>query len=201
LSAARPSTRTLGPTGKELFVSDPDKKDGRKPWSALAREYLAPAGLGVVIGAIGTLATAVLQFLDQSQKIIEQQRKLDLIKKDMSAYSKVIRKIYPLLPKDQLSDLFNEKGKTLIEINHGSPNDGTWMHAQLKISEEGVYYVWCESGMDSNLSGASSGKWLLREEAMAWANSNASASDFRSTFGDEGLKVTKKFKRRTMPLS
>ena len=160
--------------------------------ASVLKEYLAPAGIGALLGAIATVVTVVPQAFDKTQQLLEQRRQLAQIEQDISAYSKVIRKMYPLLSKKQLARLFEGKGKTLINVDKGSRVDDDVISAELRQSPEGAYFVWCETSMNSNYSGASLGFWLTRAEAMAWANAYATTDDFRKVFGDEAIKYVDK---------
>jgi len=158
----------------------------------MLKEYLAPAGIGALAGVITTLITVVPQAFDKTQEIIKQQKKLEQIEADVSAYSKVVRKLYPLLTPEQLTDLFEDKGKVLITVDTGDTNNDTAISAELRQSPEGAYFIWCRTGMNTGYSGASLGFWLTRAEALAWANAYATASDFRETFGDDAFKLVNK---------
>jgi len=160
----------------------------RKKFTDALKEYLAPAGIGAIAGVVATMATVVPQIFDKTQQVIEQQRHLNEIERDISAYSKVIRKMYPLLSTEQLADLFEDKGKVLINVDKGRMSNDSLISAELRQSPEGAYFVWCRTGMNSAYAGVSLGFWLTRREALAWASEFATAGEFKEVFGDEAFK-------------
>lgn len=164
-------------------------EQSEKHTKGLIREYLAPAGIGAIIGAISTLATVVPQFMDKTKQIIEQRSLLAQIEQDVESYSQVVKKLYPLLSRDQLANLFEGKGKTLLNVDRGKIDDDTWISAELKVSGEGAYFVWCRSGMNSSIDGASTGFWLTRRQAMAWADTYGSSQQLRAIFGEDAYKL------------
>ena len=160
----------------------------RKGWADLLKDNLVPAGVGALVGVVGTLALVVSQLFEKAEQISEQQRRSSQIEQDISAYSRAIRKMYPLLSEKQLSNLFEGKGKFLINVDRGRTGDDSLMSAELRKSPEGAYFIWCRTGMNSSYRGASFGLWLTRGEAMAWADSYVTPKEFRALFDEDELK-------------
>jgi urease gamma subunit len=175
------------PMTKKPMTKKAETKDS-KGFGELAREYFAPAGIGVLVGAIGTIATVLPQLIDKTKELVAQRAVLSQIEQDISAYSKVVRQIYPILTAEQIGAMFKDKGTVLVTVDKGKMDDDTWVAAELHVSPEGAYFVWCRSGMNSEHSGASTGFWLTRPEAMAWVDSHASSKKLREVFGDDAFK-------------
>jgi hypothetical protein len=174
------------------------KKMSRKPPGSgdqsLLRQYFAPTGVGVILGAIATLASVLPGFLDRSQKLLDQGRRLALIEADVAAYSKVVSGFYKLLTQDQLQSLFPSDAKTLLERTARSADDeDNWSSVELKQSPEGAFFLWCEGGFDSKTNGAFYGTWLTRGQAIRWAQQHAGGvEEYQRVFSVDDLKLASK---------
>ena len=146
----------------------------------LLKQYLAPAGIGAIVTAVATLGATI-------PRIEEKTRQLNELERDIAAYSKVIQRFYPLLESDQLRSLFPSNAQSLLSIDE-NPGKDTWFSAQLRRSPEGVFFLTCEGGMSSRTSGAFYGTWLIRGEAVRWAQKYVGPEEFQTVFDLEDLK-------------
>jgi hypothetical protein len=160
-------------------------------WKDLLKQYLAPAGIGALIGAVGVLATTLPQLLTSIENLRRQQAALELLHKDYLAYSVGVDRFRKLLSDDQINASFPRNAK---EIDVADRNAGTeeQISAFLKQSREGAYFVWCEGGMSSSLDGSFSGKWLTRDDAVRWAHQHLEAGKFEKTFPEEDLRAVRR---------
>lgn len=156
-------------------------------WKSLLKQYLAPAGIGVILGAAGALSTTLPKIFDYTKKIAKEKRKLKLIEADISAYSKVFAGFKNILSSDELKRLFPEDAKTLYTYDRPSAMEDDRVSVSLKQSKEGAFFLWTESSYNSELSAAIFGKWLTRSEATIWAQTYIPVTEFRRLFDPEDL--------------
>lgn len=156
-------------------------------WKSLLKQYLAPAGLGVIIGVVGALAATLPKIFDYTKKISEEKKKLNLIEEDIKAYSKVFSKFREVLSKDVMNSLFPDDAKTIYTYDKPSAMEDDRISVQLKQSKEGAFFLWTESSMNSELAGARFGKWLTRSEAIIWAQTYLPVLEFKKLFNPEDV--------------
>jgi len=173
-------------TKKEKMIKKTDgpEESFLKP---LLKQYLAPAGVGVLIGAAATLSTTLPKIFDSAKKISAEKRKLKIIEADISAYSKVVSRFREILPKEDMLKLFPDDAKTLYIYDRPGSSEDDRVSVSLKQSSEGAYFLWTESSYNSELAAARFGKWLTRSEAMLWAQSYIPLVEFKKIFDTEDV--------------
>jgi hypothetical protein len=150
-------------------------------WVDLLKQYLAPAGIGALVGAVATVSTTLPKLFDNTDKIRQQRAILQELEEDYAAYSKVMQRFYPRLNSEQLNSLFPKNARQLAVARTDLLGTG-WTSSALKQSEEGAYFVWCVA---KTTAGATAGMWLTRPEAKRWAVEYPSVSGFLNAFPDE----------------
>lgn len=176
--------------------------DEAKSSSSLLKQYLAPAGVGILVGAVSTLGTTIPKLLDakgdlaeqskqiteQATQIQEQAQFLGLIEDDTRAYSEVLNALRAVLDNDDYYGLFPQDADILYEHEENLGTDAYYGY-QLKRTRSGAYFLWEDGGYDSPTGSASYGTWFTREEAISWAYQNVSSEKFDALFTQEEQRL------------
>lgn len=167
---------------------------GEKQKKSLLKQYLAPTGIGVIIGALTSLLATVPNVIDLKDKIQEQTSTIDkndlilrMIEEDTKAYSGVLNSLKDILEDDQYYGIFPEDAKVVFEHNENGGTD-EWYSVQLKKTVDGAYFIWEEGGYDSPTFGAFTGNWFTRKDAIEWAYDNMSVNELKESFTREEIE-------------